>query len=101
MYRIGIDVGGTNTDAVIMQEGKILTGVKSAIDCGCDEWCCRRESSEGTENTGINKLDVSGVMIGTTHFHKRCHRASASLTHSCNPALLASSTMLTSDGRLA
>ena len=30
MYRIGIDVGGTNTDAVIMQEGKILTGVKSA-----------------------------------------------------------------------
>ena len=30
MYRIGIDVGGTNTDAVIMQGDKILAGVKSA-----------------------------------------------------------------------
>ena len=26
MYRIGIDVGGTNTDAVIMEGEKILTG---------------------------------------------------------------------------
>ena len=30
MYRIGNDVGGTNTDAVIMHGDKILAGVKSA-----------------------------------------------------------------------
>lgn len=29
MYRIGVDVGGTNTDAVIMQGDKILSGIKS------------------------------------------------------------------------
>ena len=29
MYRIGVDVGGTNTDAVVMQGDKILSGVKS------------------------------------------------------------------------
>ena len=28
MYRIGIDVGGTNTDAVVMQDEKVLLGVK-------------------------------------------------------------------------
>ena len=29
MFRIGVDVGGTNTDAVVMQGDKILSGVKS------------------------------------------------------------------------
>ena len=29
MYRIGIDVGGTNTDAVVMQDEKVLLGVKN------------------------------------------------------------------------
>ncbi len=67
MYRIGIDVGGTNTDAVIMQEGKILTGVKSATTA--DVMSGVVESLvKALENTGINKSDVSGVMIGTTHF---------------------------------
>ena len=61
MYRIGIDVGGTNTDAVIMQEGKILTGVKSATTA--DVMSGVVESLvKALENTGINKSDVS-VMI--------------------------------------
>ena len=29
MFRIGVDVGGTNTDAVVMEGDKILAGVKS------------------------------------------------------------------------
>ena len=29
MYRIGIDVGGTNTDAVVMQGERVLLGVKN------------------------------------------------------------------------
>ena len=53
MYRIGIDVGGTNTDAVIMQEGKILTGVKSATTA--DVMSGVVESLvKALENTGIN-----------------------------------------------
>ena len=30
MIRIGIDVGGTNTDAVIMDGANVIAGVKSA-----------------------------------------------------------------------
>ena len=30
MIRIGIDVGGTNTDAVLMDGAKVLAGVKTA-----------------------------------------------------------------------
>ena len=30
MIRIGIDVGGTNTDAVVMDGTKVLAGVKAA-----------------------------------------------------------------------
>ncbi len=30
MLRIGIDVGGTNTDAVVMEGTKVIAGVKSA-----------------------------------------------------------------------
>ena len=30
MIRIGIDVGGTNTDAVVMDGAKVLAGVKAA-----------------------------------------------------------------------
>ena len=30
MIRIGVDVGGTNTDAVVMDGAKVLAGVKAA-----------------------------------------------------------------------
>ena len=29
MKRIGIDVGGTNTDAVLLADGKVVEGVKT------------------------------------------------------------------------
>ena len=89
MYRIGIDVGGTNTDAVIMQEGKILTGVKSATTA--DVMSGVVESLvKALENTGINKSDVSGVMIGTTHFTnavvERRHLSRTAAVRLCLPA---------------
>jgi len=67
VYRLGIDVGGTNTDAVVMQGTKVLSGVKrpttedvtsgvvAAMEAAIDE-------------AGIDRADVSNVMIGTTHF---------------------------------
>ena len=30
MRRIGIDVGGTNTDAVLIEDGKVVRAVKAA-----------------------------------------------------------------------
>jgi N-methylhydantoinase A/oxoprolinase/acetone carboxylase beta subunit len=67
MIRIGIDVGGTNTDAVVMDGAQVLAGVKAA--------------TTGDVITGViaalqavlsaSKLepkDIDAVMIGTTHF---------------------------------
>lgn len=67
MYRIGIDVGGTNTDAVIMQGDKIVVGVKSPtsedVMSGVVE-----SLMKVLKETGISNSEVSAVMIGTTHF---------------------------------
>lgn len=66
-YRIGIDVGGTNTDAVLMKNNEVLaatkkpttrdvtSGIKKALDAVIEE-------------SGVAQADIKGVMIGTTHF---------------------------------
>ena len=67
MYRIGIDVGGTNTDAVVMQNDKVLLGVKNPttedVMTGVID-----SLKEVIEKTEISKDEISSVMIGTTHF---------------------------------
>ena len=65
--QIGVDVGGTNTDGVILSDGKVLVSEKTIT----------------TENVGdgvfniiqtvlkkgkISPNNISSVMIGTTHF---------------------------------
>lgn len=67
MIRVGVDVGGTNTDAVVMDGKKflggakrptttdILTGVENAIKAALDE-----------SKTSSTSVDV--LIIGTTHF---------------------------------
>lgn len=65
--RIGIDVGGTNTDAVLMDGARVVTAVKtlttedvtSGIVTALGEL---RATSE------LAPSDVRAVMIGTTHF---------------------------------
>ncbi|MCC5973782.1 MAG: hydantoinase/oxoprolinase family protein [Rubellimicrobium sp.] len=67
MIRIGIDVGGTNTDAVLMNGTQVLAGVKAAtssdVMTGVVE--ALRKVLEAAD-MGADKVDV--VMIGTTHF---------------------------------
>lgn len=66
MIRIGIDVGGTNTDAVVMRGPDILAAVKMPTT---------RDVTGGVLNAlnAVRELantsdPVSAVMIGTTHF---------------------------------
>jgi len=67
MYRIGIDVGGTNTDAVIMDGDTIVIGAKSPTTE--DVMGGVVQSLEKVlGDTGITKSEISAVMIGTTHF---------------------------------
>lgn len=67
MSRIGIDVGGTNTDAVCVDRGEVVAWVKTPttddVTGGVRE-ALRRLVAELGGETG----SVDGVMIGTTHF---------------------------------
>lgn len=65
--RIGIDVGGTNTDAVLM-DGKIVlaaTKTPTTPDVSDGITTALRTIVEGS---GLNAGDLDAVMIGTTHF---------------------------------
>lgn len=66
-YRLGIDVGGTNTDAVILDDNDeplaktkspttedISSGIVNALDDVLDE-------------SGVSTTDIEYVMLGTTH----------------------------------
>lgn len=67
MYRLGIDVGGTNTDAVVMEGRQVLAGVKAAttedVTSGVLE-----ALEQVLSKAGIAREKVANVMIGTTHF---------------------------------
>lgn len=67
MYRLGIDVGGTNTDAVIIRGCEVLAGVKAAttedVTSGVLE-----ALEQVLDKAGVDRAKISNVMIGTTHF---------------------------------
>ncbi|MDP7592239.1 MAG: hydantoinase/oxoprolinase family protein [Litorilituus sp.] len=65
--RIGIDVGGTNTDAALLQDFRVLAGAKVQTT---------EDVSSGVisviqrvlQTSGNSENDISAVMVGTTHF---------------------------------
>lgn len=65
--RIGIDVGGTNTDAVLMEGTTVVGWVKTPTtpDVTSGITTALRDL---LEQTGADTAAISGVMIGTTHF---------------------------------
>ena len=67
MIRIGIDVGGTNTDAVLMDGKTVVAGVKAPTspDVMTGVVQALRDVLAAAKTTA-DKVDV--VMIGTTHF---------------------------------
>src|SRR6195256_5767070 len=74
MRRIGIDVGGTNTDAVLIEDGKVVRAVKAPTSE--DVTTGILDSLKSLGSTGVLKeaggklKHIDGVMIGTTHFIK-------------------------------
>lgn len=65
--RIGIDVGGTNTDAVIMQGREVLASHKTptSADVGSGIRCVLVEVLRQAQ---VRAGRIGAVMIGTTHF---------------------------------
>lgn len=67
MFRVGIDVGGTNTDAVIMSGRTVVAGVKAATTE--DVMSGVVEALETVlSRAGVAREKITHVMIGTTHF---------------------------------
>ena len=67
LLRIGIDVGGTNTDAVIMSGRRVLAAHKTPTtsDVGSGVQAALTEVSR---QASLTPDRISAVMIGTTHF---------------------------------
>ncbi|HEX3721187.1 MAG TPA: hydantoinase/oxoprolinase family protein [Nitrolancea sp.] len=65
--RIGIDVGGTNTDAVIMDGARVVGWFKTPTTPDASQGIITA-LTELLDQTNVPKREISAVMIGTTHF---------------------------------
>ena len=65
--RIGVDVGGTNTDAVLMDDLTVVAKIKTPTteDVTSGIVSALRHV---LETSGTATSQIAGVMIGTTHF---------------------------------
>jgi N-methylhydantoinase A/oxoprolinase/acetone carboxylase beta subunit len=102
MYRIGVDVGGTNTDAVVMSGREVLAAVK--VPTSADVTSGLMEALRAVQaDSGITPAEVSLVVIGTTHFTiavserghlaPSMHSAWASPTAACGVQCISARTM--------
>lgn len=66
MRRIGIDVGGTNTDAVLVADGCVRAAVKTATTADVTGGIISAMRSLRDADPGPH--DIDAVLIGTTHF---------------------------------
>lgn len=64
---IGVDVGGTNTDAVLLDGSRVIASIKSPTTHDVGSGIVAAISSI-MESSGCAVADVSSVMIGTTQF---------------------------------
>jgi N-methylhydantoinase A/oxoprolinase/acetone carboxylase beta subunit len=67
MRRIGIDVGGTNTDAVLLEDGHVLHAVKTPTTENVTGGIVAA-LGKLTSHPGVARGTIDGVVIGTTHF---------------------------------
>ena len=67
MKRIGIDVGGTNTDAVLVDGSTVVGAVKTATTDDVTGGV-RTALRDLADQVGAAIAATAAVMIGTTHF---------------------------------
>src|ERR1700736_4230243 len=67
MRRIGIDVGGTNTDAVLLQDGRVVHAVKTPTTADVTAGIVAALSGLA-RHPEVGRGMIDGVVIGTTHF---------------------------------
>lgn len=67
MIRIGIDVGGTNTDAVVMEGTRVIAGVKAPTTGDVMSGVVAALAAV-LKASGLSPDAIDVVMIGTTHF---------------------------------
>ncbi len=65
--RIGVDVGGTNTDAVLMDGTTVVSSTKTPTTPNVSEGIAKALRTV-IADSGIDTARIDGVMIGTTHF---------------------------------
>jgi N-methylhydantoinase A/oxoprolinase/acetone carboxylase beta subunit len=65
--RIGIDVGGTNTDAVLLKDGSVVHAVKTPTTPDVTAGIVTA-LAELARHPTIDGSAIDGVVIGTTHF---------------------------------
>ena len=67
MIRIGIDVGGTNTDAAVMEDDRVVLSFKATTST--DVTTGVREALTGVlEKSGLDPKSIDVVALGTMHF---------------------------------
>src|SRR4029077_9915839 len=67
MRRIGIDVGGTNTDAVLLEDGRVVHTVKTPTSADVTGGIVAALELLG-RHPQVAQGAIDGVVIGTTHF---------------------------------
>ncbi|MBL8163126.1 MAG: hydantoinase/oxoprolinase family protein [Anaerolineae bacterium] len=65
--RIGIDVGGTNTDAVLMDGTTVVSATKTPTTPNVGDGIVTA-LKQLIAQSGLQSSSIDGVMIGTTHF---------------------------------
>ena len=65
--RVGVDVGGTNTDAVLMNGTEVVAWAKQPTTADVSGGVASAVE-QVTKTAGLRSDEVSAVMIGTTHF---------------------------------
>jgi len=70
LKRIGIDVGGTNTDAVLLEDERVAHAVKTPTTADVTTGI-ERALGRLVEASGVDRGGIDAVMIGTTQGYDR------------------------------